>query len=197
MANEFHKNLVGNDLHIARTQVGSGDPNGSVTAGIIGQFFYDTANDNLYVAEAADDSSWVEVTGTGGGGGGVFGTQYTYVASEGESSTTSSTFQQKLRMTTGSLPSGDYRLGYQWMQNYDRSKSADNEVRVEQDDTTQLVGPVQVIAKIDDEEQGYYLMGGFKKVTLSGVHTFDIDFRETNNETTRIKQARLELWRVT
>lgn len=54
-----HVDLVGAELHIARSQVGTVDPNGVITAGVIGQFHWDTANNKLYIAEAADNVSWV------------------------------------------------------------------------------------------------------------------------------------------
>ncbi len=55
----FHKDFTGDDLHISKTQVSTGDPNGVVTAGVIGEFYWDETNGVLYIAEAADDSSWV------------------------------------------------------------------------------------------------------------------------------------------
>lgn len=57
-----HSEAVGDELHIARTQVSTGDPNGVVTAGIIGELYYDSTGDDLYVSEAADDSSWVSIS---------------------------------------------------------------------------------------------------------------------------------------
>ena len=55
----LHKNLTGDELHIGKTNVGTGDPNGSVTAGVIGELFWDSTNNKLYVAEAADNASWI------------------------------------------------------------------------------------------------------------------------------------------
>lgn len=60
---DLHKDLIGSNLHIARTQVGTGDPNGVVTAGIIGEFFWDNVANKLYVAEALTDSDWVNEGG--------------------------------------------------------------------------------------------------------------------------------------
>jgi len=60
MANQFHKDLIGDDLHIARAQAGSGSPTGVVTAGIIGEFYWDYTNNHLYVAEELTDSDWVQ-----------------------------------------------------------------------------------------------------------------------------------------
>ena len=59
MPNVFHKDFVGDELHIARTQVSTGDPNSVVTAGIIGEFYWDSDANKLYVAEALTNSNWV------------------------------------------------------------------------------------------------------------------------------------------
>jgi len=55
----LHKDLVSDELHIGKTQVSTGDPNSVITAGVIGEFYWDSTNDILYIAEAADNSSWV------------------------------------------------------------------------------------------------------------------------------------------
>ena len=54
-----HKDLVGIQLHISMIQTGVGDPNATVTAGIIGEAYWDTVNNKLYIAEAATDSDWI------------------------------------------------------------------------------------------------------------------------------------------
>ena len=57
-----HPDAVGDELHISRVAVGTGTPNGTVTAGIIGELFWDTTNNLLYVAEAVDNASWIRST---------------------------------------------------------------------------------------------------------------------------------------
>lgn len=59
----FHKNLTGDDLHIAKMNTGAGSPSGSVNAAVIGEAYWDTTNNVLYVAEATGTGNWVEVTG--------------------------------------------------------------------------------------------------------------------------------------
>lgn len=61
---ELHKDLVGDNLHISKALTGSGSPTGSVTAGVIGQLFWDNVNSKLFVADEATDSDWV-YTGVG------------------------------------------------------------------------------------------------------------------------------------
>jgi len=55
----LHNALTGSELHIAKTNVNAGDPNGSVTAAVIGELCWDSTNNIFYVAEAADNSSWI------------------------------------------------------------------------------------------------------------------------------------------
>lgn len=55
----IHSELVGDELHIARTFVSTGDPNGVVTPGIIGEFYWDSDANQLYVAESLLNTSWV------------------------------------------------------------------------------------------------------------------------------------------
>lgn len=56
---DIHSQLVGEELHIARTFVSTGDPNGVVTPGIIGEFYWDSDANQLYVAESLLNTSWV------------------------------------------------------------------------------------------------------------------------------------------
>jgi len=56
---DSHSQLSGDQLHIARTFVSGGDPNGVVTPGIIGEFYWDSTNNLLYVAEGLTNTDWV------------------------------------------------------------------------------------------------------------------------------------------
>jgi len=58
----IHSQVVGDELHIARTFVSTGNPNGVVTPGIIGEFYWDSTNNLLYVAESLLNTSWVSAT---------------------------------------------------------------------------------------------------------------------------------------
>lgn len=55
----LHKDIVGADLHIARALTGAGSPVGSVTPGIIGQFYFDTTNKTIYTATGLTSADWV------------------------------------------------------------------------------------------------------------------------------------------
>lgn len=126
----------------------------------------------------------------------VFGTQYQKAASEGESSTTLDSYQQKLRLTTPSLPAGDYHV--QWYAEVVTSDASKGIItQVQQDDTT-------VLMESHADHNGTYAQGfwysiaGHAVVTLTAAsHTFDFDYKsEFTPKTAYIRRVRLEIWRV-
>jgi len=115
-----------------------------------------------------------------------------YNSSEAESSTTSSTWQQKVRLSTGVVPAGIYRVGW-YMEGRSDDTGAFSQYRVQVDDSTDLMewDPVYAAPNIDKRTNG-----GHHFVTLtSGSHNFDIDYRNTDGKTTYIGRARIETWR--
>ena len=119
----------------------------------------------------------------------TFGSEYHSAEADSETSTTSSTFVQKLKLTTASLPLGKYRVG--WTLTIDNNGSDGGEAQIELNDTT-VIGLHGQDTSID-LFQGY---GGFKELdAISGVQVIDIDFRALNGETF-IKHVRIELWRI-
>lgn len=124
---------------------------------------------------------------------------YSSVESNSESTTTAgpSAIQQKLRLTTSSLPAGDYRVS--WSFTWRRSSTAgDARFRIEQDDTTEIWA--MEIEPQDASSNQRNPASGFRIVTLtSGVSTFDLDFYNVANGTgvtVGISQARIEIWKV-
>lgn len=119
----------------------------------------------------------------------VFGTQYQQATSEGVSSTTSATYQQKLRLTTTSLPAGTYMIQYSWEFNGNNNHGWS---RAQLNDTTDLNED-----RYDSSQVDYILITGFALQSLSGVNTIDIDFRaNSGGDTMLIRRARIALWRV-
>lgn len=121
-----------------------------------------------------------------------------YAASEGESSTTSATYQNKVTFTTPALEAGDYRV--EWY--YERSVNDENEKwlgRVQVDNTT-TVHEIQVAQKkkySDETPPVYYSESGFAVVTLTAAtHTVDLDWADGNNKTSYIRRARISIRRV-
>lgn len=124
----------------------------------------------------------------GDSGVGVFGSERNYIASEGESTTTSTTLQTKTTLTTGSLPSGTYRLGYNCeVSNVD--SDVVTEVEVKLDGTIVALPNI----KIDGD---YVPVSGFVEQALSGAITATIKYRAVTTGTAKIRRARLELFRV-
>lgn len=123
----------------------------------------------------------------------VFGSEFQKSESLGESTTSSTTYVQKLRLTTSSLPAGDYII--QWSADW-AGLSEDKVVaaRIQQDDTTDLSETVMKI-KGSDGNGPYVSLAGHAIRTLSGVHTFDIDHKDISADS-KIRNARLTLWRV-
>ncbi len=110
---------------------------------------------------------------------------YGEVSSEGQSSTTSDTFEQKLRLTTPNIAAGKYRI--EWY--FEIASSVSNtevEAKVEADDTHIFANPKAIDRIVS--------CGGFRYVEVEdGVHTIDIDWRvSSGNGTAYIRYARLE-----
>lgn len=126
--------------------------------------------------------------------GNVFGTQIYQVEDEAETSNTSgTTWATKLTLVTPSdLPLGDYLLNFQFIW---RSSSANREADFRfRHNGTDIVAWQPSTARIQDRQ----LLSGFKRVEdISGVNTFDFQFKYANSSTTiYVLQARMFLWRV-
>lgn len=124
----------------------------------------------------------------------VFGTWYGWALDESESSTTSTTYQQKLRYTTPStVPAGNYRIGWQfeWMRN---TVSNDFEAQVQIDDTTTIMSQNEESKDVNS----WHHVGGFTVATLTNAtHYIDVDYAgETTANTSYIRRARIEFYRV-
>jgi len=174
---------------------GSGDPNGSVS-GNEGDVFMrtDAGVGSLYVNTDGTNTGWALVAT---GAVSVFGTEYTYGESLADSSTTSMTYIQKLKVTTASVPAGDYLVSwaYEWNLNSTFNSFA---ARVHLDDTT--VVAEQVTEPKDGAATQFIPSAGAAQVTLTAAtHDIDIDFRRDGGffpPTATIRRARVALWRV-
>ena len=120
----------------------------------------------------------------------VLMTEYQDAASNDESSTTNTTFVQKLRMSTPSLPLGKYRIG--WQLEFKNNHRRGGEYRVQINDSTtiaQAEGTDRTTRGFTTESGFYYASG------VSGVQNIDIDFRAVRG-TSFVQAARLEIWRI-
>lgn len=147
-----------------------------------------TALDFVGGLAASDAGSGVATVST------IFGAEYQSAASEGESSTTSALFQQKLRLTTPSVPAGNYLI--QWF--YEHAMSGDDKqfgYRTQIDDTTTMCeGIIENKGQYADSQ--WRAQSGFYAATLTAAaHNIDLDYR-AEGDTAYIRRARLVIWRV-
>lgn len=124
----------------------------------------------------------------------VYGTQYQYAEDLSESSTSSGSFQEKLKLTTPALPAGNYMVG--WSAEV-RNNSDERGVRwqIQLNDTITLGE-----GRFNNDEESntsYISVSGFAQVTLLvGVHIIDIDWARASGGSARIRNARIQLYRV-
>ena len=137
-------------------------------------------------------TNWVPATPSGGGS--VFGSEFHTAESSGVSTTTSSSFVQKIKITTASLPAGDYRIEWYAEQNTHKA-FIETALRVQVDDTSTCTDYLEHYANADT----YYGKSGWHVMTLSaGVHEIDLDHRTDSGSGagSSIKNARLSIWRT-
>ena len=123
----------------------------------------------------------------------IFGTEYTYGESEGESSTTSSSYQQKLRVTTAALPSGNYHV----MATAEILNTSDEQTtyaRLQLNDSTTIAE--HAVDYGEDTPNNYRAFSTHQRLSLSGVNNFDLDYRRNSGGTARIRRARITIWRI-
>lgn len=151
----------------------------------------DGSADQILKTDGSGNLDWA----TNSGGGAAFGSEYHSNAVEGSSTTSSTTFVQKVRLTTGSVAAGDYYIGWQYQWNMD-SVQRDFKGQVDLDEGTLLMSHQQEAADAGADQLHY--ASGFAVVTLTAAtHTVDIDFSVTNGgDVATIAQARLILYRV-
>jgi hypothetical protein len=124
----------------------------------------------------------------------IFGTEYVYAESLGQSQTNSETFQNKVTLTTGNLPSGTYRIG--WAFNWALDASNENfEAEIDQVSQGQLWSMIQEPKDAGNDQQ--IPASAFIELSLSGVQNFELNYRTSDsNDTAFISDAKIEFWRV-
>ncbi len=124
----------------------------------------------------------------------VFGTWYGYAIDDSTSSTTSTTYQQKLRFSVNDIPSGYYRMGWYYEWQY-QNTSNDFRGRVQINDTTTIMEHQQ--EGKDTGADQWAPVSGFYPTTLSGSYNIDMDYcSSSNGVSTSIRRARIEFWRT-
>ena len=120
------------------------------------------------------------------------GSGFEYAESLGNSTTSSSSYQEKLKLTTSLLDAGDYIV--RWSAEFGNTKKdKKTKVRVQIDDVTTLTELTTSQFAIN----WYGPASGFAKVTLTNaIHEIDFDFKQDGGNTAQIKNARLSIERI-
>ena len=121
----------------------------------------------------------------------VFGNHFYQASSDSESSTTSTTYINKLTLTTGTVNIGKYYIGY-----YFEQKSSQTNILNYGQMTVDTVQVAESIFRPSSTSQ-YEARSGFyiANFATAAAHTITIDYKIDAN-TTSIKRARLVFWRV-
>lgn len=120
-----------------------------------------------------------------------FGTQYTYIESSGLTTTTSTEYIQKVRLTTGLVPEGFYRVGCFFIV-YPEVSNNDIGVQLLLDNSTTIEETVE--SRSTSSRQSSYI---FKQIQLtSGIHNIDLNIKGTTGSLIYIKNTRIEFWRL-
>ena len=99
-------------------------------------------------------------------------------------------------MTTASIPSGTYRIGWSFEWACSSDKAPASGFMVEIDETTEIMY-VEMAPQKKYGDGCFYTSSGFKHTSLSAEsHTIDIYYKRGVEGTTYIRKARLEIWRV-
>ena len=126
---------------------------------------------------------------------GVFGTQYQSAETLASATTASTTFTERLKLTTPTVPAGQYRIGvsYQWNMN----NAANNFLtRTQLDDTTTLLTHTEE-AKDPGADQTLSFAGFAYATLTNATHFVDVDFAVSNVANIgTIANVRTEIWRV-
>jgi hypothetical protein len=126
--------------------------------------------------------------------GGAYGSYYAYAKSDGESSTNSITFVDKLSLITNTVTSGTYKI--EWYSEMSRNSAAnDVKFRVYLDSATELCNTNFRIA----DANSWLPLSGIDMITFTSTanHRIDIQFcGQTTNKTSYIRRARIEITRI-
>jgi len=165
--------------------------------------FYDVPADLIDLRDTPDDydvdkflrstvsgTEWVTISGTDVEDG-VY--VIDHAESEIESTTTSTAYQQKLRLAVDVIYADEYMIKwyYEWQYKHGSFSFVG---RIQIDDTVDVMEHNSEPSSVDS----WYPTSGFKRATLTaGSHYIDLDYRgSSSGKESKIRSARLELWRI-
>lgn len=120
---------------------------------------------------------------------------YHFAKDASESSTTSTTYLQKLRLTTSSVPAGTYHIAYAWTWKYSLI-TADFKARCRVDSNTIVDEIIITPSSVAVNQQN--IVSSFDNIVLgAGTHTVDIDYSSSDVlGTASIKNTKIELYKI-
>lgn len=194
MGNYLHKNMtITEGIHIPYAFEYADQSAREGATGLlatdVGKFARQLDNNSIWMLTSHSPVTWIQVNGSTGAS--VYGTEQNCGASEEESSTTSTTYINKLTVNTGSIPAGTYQMNwYAEITNEIKEKKVD--VRCQLDVTT-----IAEIVNVPPANLAWVSFGGCYRVTFGSqaTHTLTIDYKTTLN-TAYIRRARLVIWRT-
>ena len=122
----------------------------------------------------------------------VFGDEFQFAEELTTTTTTSGSYIQKMRLTTTNLPTGQYVI--MWSADGGATDKDSGIYQLEENDTT-VITENEARMNMPSGVVWYNSFSGHAIRNLSGVNTYDIDYKETGG-TASIRNARLTLWRV-
>ena len=142
-----------------------------------------------------DAGNIITISGTEGA---ETGNDYENNVSNSESSTSSTSYQLKVNLTTGSLDLGNYMLMW-YAEGRNVSENDAIEMRI-QEDNTLTHGEVRFYSGDDGGtnwlEDFQPFSGHIILESYSGSYSFDLDYRSVSGNSTEIRRARITIWRL-
>jgi hypothetical protein len=126
----------------------------------------------------------------GAGTGGSFGTEYQYAITTTQTAYTTTTPTTVTSLTTGSLPSGTYRI--EWYFEMQMSTTT-TQPTVEVDYSGTVIG---TFVGRTVNTANYFPISGFGDVNISGVHTITIRYTGSNTSSVNIKNRKISIYRI-
>jgi hypothetical protein len=182
----LHKNIAGEDLHVAHAWEYADETAREAATGFIaadvGKLALQLSPRGLWALLTHNPIRWSRVSER-------LGAEFLSATSNPPSQTTSDSWQEKLKLTTPSLPAGDYLL--LWYCELAAGASATPSLRVQVDDTTDIYSEEGLT--LPSNGGIWYPYSGFASAEglTEGVHTVDIDFHSNNPNQVGIQRARL------
>ncbi len=125
----------------------------------------------------------------------AFGENFSENSSEGESSTSSTSMQQKVRLTTPSLAVGFYKIAWSFLCRQDGT-SNDFRAQVQVDDSDMLWESQEEMKDAGANQKIPVAGWSIYEVTGAGSIDIDLDYCQTSTDTAYIWGARLLCFRV-